>query len=425
MRPGSPVPISRAHGSPCSPAGSKPWQRPRAPPWRPESRIRRHQCRHAQERGWRPELVAGATYSPAADPVVAGVVYAATATGLHKTAQNGLLIYGNQWLREFCGIALSDLPRDPLSVVVPEDRDLVREQMVKRMRGEESLPQYTVRLPRKDGSIAHVELISKVVTYRGLPAIQGSIVDISAKVAAEQRLREYAARLEESNQLKQLFNDILSHDLLAPLWAASGQVDLLAERVQPEHRDPMRSIQSMLGEAREILADAHAFLRLRDDEGLSFSRLDVCALLREVATFFAPEFERKEIALDLRLSPALRAEASPVLKQAFSNLLSNALKYCLEGSTVIVEAHDGSRVRVVFRNRGERIPPEFREQVFQRFVQGGKRGIKGVGLGLAIVRRIADLHRGRAWIEDDPEGGCAFFFEFPSQRPLPDGANGR
>jgi PAS domain S-box-containing protein len=331
-------------------------------------------------------------------------------------AQNGLLVYGNQWLREFCGIAMSDLPRDPLSVVLPEDRDLVREQMVKRMRGEESLPQYTVRLPRQDGSIAHVELIAKVVTYRGLPAIQGSIVDVSAKVAAEQRLREYAGRLEESNQLKQLFNDILSHDLLDPLWGAAGQAGLLADRVPPEHRDALRSIQAALGEAREILSDAHAFLRLRDDEGLSFAPLDVCALLREVATAFAPEIAQQRIGVDLRVPKQLPVEASPVLRQAFSNLLSNALKYGPAGSAVIVEAQEGPLVRVVFRNRGECIPPEFRERVFQRFVQGGKRGIKGVGLGLAIVRRIAELHGGRAWVEDDPEGGCAFFFEFPGRR---------
>lgn len=333
-------------------------------------------------------------------------------------AQNGLLVYGNQWLREFCGIPMSGLPRDPLSVVVPEDRDLVREQMIKRIRGEDSLPQYTVRIPRPDGSVSHVELIAKVVTYRGLPAIQGSIVDISAKVAAEQRLREYAGRLEESNQLKQLFNDILSHDLLDPLWAASGLAGLLAERVPPEHRESLRSIQAALGEAKEILADAHAFLRLRDDEGLSFSSLDISSLIREVAAAFAPELERKGMVLELLVPAALRAEASPVLRQAFSNLLSNALKYGPEGSTVVLEAHAGPLVRVIVRNRGERIPPLFRERVFQRFVQGGKTGIKGVGLGLAIVRRIADLHGGRAWVEDDPAGGCAFFFEFPRDPSL-------
>ena len=74
-------------------------------------------------------------------------------------------------------------------------------------------------------------------------------------------------------------------------------------------------------------------------------------------------------------------------------------------------------MRVAVRNRGERIPEEYRARIFERFVQGGKRGIKGVGLGLAIVRRIAEIHGGRVWVEDDPGGGSVFFFEFPLLRP--------
>ncbi|MHB8835943.1 MAG: sensor histidine kinase [Candidatus Methylomirabilia bacterium] len=334
-------------------------------------------------------------------------------------AQNGLLIYGNQWLREFCGIPMSGLPRDPLSVVVPEDRPLVREQMLKRMRGEDALPRYTVRLPRPDGTVAHVDLIAKVMTYRGQPAIQGSIVDVSEKIAAENHLRRYAAELEESNKLRQLFNDILSHDLLDPLWAASGQADLLAARAPEEFRGPLGSIQAALGEAREILGDAHAFLQLRDEDGPGFADLDVAALLREVAASFEGEAGRRGIAIELRLPRTLRATASPILRQAFANLVSNALKYGPEGAAVTIEAENGpALVQVAVRNRGERIPEEFRQRVFERFVQGGKRGIKGVGLGLAIVRRIAELHGGHVRVEDDPGGGSVFFFVFPRQPPL-------
>lgn len=333
-------------------------------------------------------------------------------------AQNGLLIYGNQWLREFCGIPMSGLPRDPLSVVVPEDRALVGEQMVKRMRGEDALPRYTVRLPRPDGTVSHVDLIAKVMTYRGQPAIQGSIVDVSEKIAAENDLRRYAAELEESNQLRQLFNDILSHDLLDPLWAASGQADLLAARGPEACRQPLSSIQAALREAREILGDAHTFLQLRDEQGPGLEDVDVAALLREVAGSFAPEADRRGVAIDLRLPPTLRAHGSSILRQAFANLVSNALKHGPEGTAVVIEAEAGpSAVRVAVRNRGERIPEGDRARIFERFVQGGKRGIKGVGLGLAIVRRIAEIHGGRVWVEDDPGGGSVFFFEFPRQRP--------
>lgn len=333
-------------------------------------------------------------------------------------AQNGLLIYGNQWLRELCGIPMSGLPRDPLSVVVPEDRALVREQMLKRMRGEDALPRYTVRLPRRDGTVAHVDLLAKVMTYRGQPAIQGSIVDVSEKIEAENNLRRYAAELEESNKLRQLFNDILSHDLLDPLWAASGQADLLAVHAPEQCRGPLCSIQAALREAREILGDAHAFLELRDEEEPGLADFDVASLLREIAASFAAEAGRRGVAIDLRLPQTLRAKASPILRQAFANLVSNALKYGPEGSAVTIEAEARpSLVQVAVRNRGERIPEEFRGRIFERFIQGGKRGIEGVGLGLAIVRRIAEIHGGRVWVEDNPGGGSVFFFVFPRRPP--------
>lgn len=339
-------------------------------------------------------------------------------------AQDGLLIYGNQWLREFCGIPMSGLPRDPLSVVAPEDRGLVHEQMVKRMRGEETLPSYTVRLLRPDGSVSHAELIAKVMTYRGRPAIQGSVVDISGKVAAERRLQEYASELEESNKVRQLFNDILSHDLLDPLWAASGQLELLLGRASQERRAPLRSAQAALAEAKEILGDANAFLRLRDEDQLAHRLLDVAGLVRELAAALGPEAARRGVAVEVLAPPQVPAEASPVLRQAFANLLSNAIKYSPAGGTVTVEALAGPPVRVAFRNRGERVPEESRERIFQRFVQGGKRGIKGVGLGLAIVRRIAELHGARSWVEDDPAGGSVFFFELPPPQGPPDGTGG-
>ena len=88
-----------------------------------------------------------------------------------------MLIYGNRWLREYCGVPMTALPRSPLSVIVPEDRPLVLEQMTKRMRGEDALPHCTVRIPRHDGVVGHMELYAQVVNWHGRPAIQGSVVE--------------------------------------------------------------------------------------------------------------------------------------------------------------------------------------------------------------------------------------------------------
>ena len=150
-----------------------------------------------------PDSGAGGNAAPAGfpDPEAYAAIVENAPIGIY-IAQDGLLIYGNRWLREYCGIALSDLPRSPLSVVVPEDRALVLEQSTKRARGEEALAHYPVRIPRHDGVIGHMELYAQVVSWHGRPAIQGSVVDNTFRVAAERRLAEYTAHLEESNRYR-------------------------------------------------------------------------------------------------------------------------------------------------------------------------------------------------------------------------------
>ncbi|MBI5253168.1 MAG: HAMP domain-containing histidine kinase [Euryarchaeota archaeon] len=59
---------------------------------------------------------------------------------------------------------------------------------------------------------------------------------------------------------------------------------------------------------------------------------------------------------------------------------------------------------------------EYKQKIFDRFARIEKGGVKGTGLGLAIVKRIVDLHQGRAWVEDNPEGGSVFYVELPKKR---------
>ena len=191
-------------------------------------------------------------------------------------AQDGLLIYGNRWLREFCGIALSDLPRSPLSVVVPEDRPLVLEQMTKRMRGEDALPHYTVRIPRHDGFIGHMELYAQVVSWRGRPAIQGSVVDNTFRVEAERRLAQYTAHLEEANRYRQLFGEIVSNDLLNPVWVVQNYLRMVRDEGVTERQQSLVSrAEETLEKARGVLQDARAYLRAQEPRRLAAERLDL------------------------------------------------------------------------------------------------------------------------------------------------------
>ncbi len=112
------------------------------------------------------------------------------------------------------------------------------------------------------------------------------------------------------------------------------------------------------------------------------------------------------------------AEADPIrVEQVLRNLLDNAAKYSPEGGAIEVRGEFlAGRLTVSVRDQGPGIPPEDRERVFGRFQRGStarRPGSTGVGLGLAICRRLVEAHGGRIWADSAPGGGSAFFFTLP------------
>jgi signal transduction histidine kinase len=102
------------------------------------------------------------------------------------------------------------------------------------------------------------------------------------------------------------------------------------------------------------------------------------------------------------------------------NLVGNAVKYAAAGRRVAIGIADGGAEWVLsVRDWGGGIPDAYKETLFTRFERLGKEGVQGTGLGLAIARRIVELHGGKIWVEDNPEGGAVFLV---SVRKAPAGA---
>lgn len=328
-------------------------------------------------------------------------------------AQDAQLIYGNRWLREFCGIPMAELPRSPLSVVVPEDRALVLEQMTKRIRGEDALPHYTVRIPRHDGFVAHMELYAQVVTWRGRPAIQGSVVDITAMIESERRLREYTVHLEESNRYRQLFSEIISNDLLNPVWVVQNYLRMVRdEGVSVRQQTLIARADETLERAREILQDARAYLRVQEPRRLAAEALDLGELIGAAVEGLRRQWERNGQRPEVRLPGAITVMGNPSLREVFTNLLANAIEHSPAGETIEIVASAGELIRVEVRDRGPGVPRQERERIFRRFERLGPGG--GVGLGLSIVKTLVEMHGGRVWVEDNPGGGSIFALELPT-----------
>jgi PAS domain S-box-containing protein len=353
--------------------------------------------------------------SAALPPEVCGNLIEEAAVGV-CVVQDGRIVYANRWLREFRGAAAGDdLPPDALAVIHPDDRALATRQMQMLLAGEDASPCCTVRFIQPDGGVREVEFHGKKIDYRGRPAIQGTLVDITARIGADRNLQEHAARLEESNHVRHLFGDILSHDLMNPVWIAENYLRLVMDGGVPDDKRPYYDgMRGALAKARAMLADARTYLRIQDLVAFAGESIELGQLAEAVAQSLRPLAEEKGQTIAVTVAGSAVISASPLIREVVWQLLSNAIKYGPRDSAIEVAVSAGPRVRLEVRDRGLGVPAEGRERIFRRFESMDKGPITGNGLGLAIVRRVVDLHGGKVWVEHNPGGGSVFVAEFPA-----------
>ncbi len=237
---------------------------------------------------------------------------------------------------------------------------------------------------------------------------------ITKRKRAEQALKKYAKDLEESNQLKDLFTDIMHHDVLNPAGVIRNTTEFLLDDAKGEERQMLEVISRNIGRQIEMVESASKLSKLGSVEDMEREDLDLKEIIDGVCEDFTPIIQAAGMELENRVTERMPIKANPVIEDIFLNFLSNAAKYAPEGKKVVIEASDdGESYKVGVKDYGEGIPNEFKEGIFSRFMRRGKEGVRGSGLGMAIAKRIVDLHGGKMWIEDNPEGGSIFYVSLP------------
>ncbi len=232
---------------------------------------------------------------------------------------------------------------------------------------------------------------------------------------SKQELMVYAEELQHSNQLKELFADILRHDLLNPASLINGFVGILLELEDDEKKKSLLSnIEKSNINLINIIEQAAEFAKLDSVTGLDFSEHDLGVILTNIVDEFIPEFEKREMTISLETEGSYPVLVHPTIKQVFANLVSNAIKYSPEGSHVGISISDSDdQWKACVKDQGSGIPEEDRELIFTRFsrLDKAKKGsIKGTGLGLAIVHKIVTLHNGSVGVDSNfPEEGSTFW----------------
>ncbi|HYG56683.1 MAG TPA: HAMP domain-containing sensor histidine kinase, partial [Symbiobacteriaceae bacterium] len=236
----------------------------------------------------------------------------------------------------------------------------------------------------------------------------------------EHKVTERTRELAQANQLQTQFLATVSHELRTPLTSIIAFTELLLKQ-DPTGRQK-EYLEDVLESSRRLLVMVNDLLDL---SRLSAGRvelftdvLDLPELVCQVERSVSPLAEKKGISL---ITEPM-ADLPPVLidplrmKQVLLNLLGNAIKFTPEGGSVHIGAQNlGEFVQVHVRDTGPGIPPDQHKRIFEAFrrIEAPGHQHPGSGLGLALARNLVELHGGRIWVENPPEGGSLFCFTVP------------
>jgi PAS domain S-box-containing protein len=217
----------------------------------------------------------------------------------------------------------------------------------------------------------------------------------------------------EVDQMKSEFLSTAAHELRTPMASIFGYTELMMTRAMPPERQRMvmetvhRQTAMMITIVNELLDLAR--IESRRGKDFHIQRLDVAELVREMVHDFKPPDDRAAPVTRLPFgAPRVRADRSKLL-QALNNVLSNAYKYSPDGGTVTVDTlEEGELVGVRIRDQGIGMAPHELARVCERFYRADTSGrIPGTGLGMSIVKEIAELHGGRLDIASQPGQGTS------------------
>ena len=244
---------------------------------------------------------------------------------------------------------------------------------------------------------------------------------IQQRQFAEERVR--LIREQEANRAKDEFLATLSHELRTPLNVMLGWVQLLKKNGMNQEvlERAVDAIERSARTQTQLVDDLLDITRIRNDSlQLAMRAMNLPSVIEPAADGFRPvaESRRIDLAVQLTSGECMVLGDADRLQQVVNNLLSNAIKFTPDGGSVSLTLEKlDSICRICVKDSGKGIDPDFLPYIFDRYSQSkdtksGRKG--GLGLGLAIVHRIVEMHGGTIRAESDGDGkGSTFTVELP------------
>lgn len=315
-----------------------------------------------------------------------------------------------------------------LARVHPEDVELVLKALSATEQGGSFAVEHRVVHP--DGTVLHVSQVAEIIRNAAGEAqmMVGTCQDVTEDKVAERALMQAKHSAEAANRAKSSFLATMSHELRTPLNAIIGFAQLIEqERFGSVGYDKYKEYIGHIRESGEhLLAMINDILDLsRVESGqtaLNESLIDLTQLVRRTIGLMEAKARDGGLLLEVRLPaslPLLRGDERAI-KQILLNLAANAMKFTKPGGQVTVEvAIAGDTLELSVTDTGIGIAPADQKRIFEPFVQVESelnRRFEGTGLGLPLVRSLAEQHGGRIVLQSTPGKGTRVAVHFPGSR---------
>jgi len=331
---------------------------------------------------------------------------------------NGTVISWNAAAERIFGYSSEEMVGKSIRTIIPADRQAEEDDVLARMRRGERVEHFDTVRQRKDGSFVDISLtVSPIRDATGRIIGASKIArDVSERKRAEEMLRE-------STALKDQFLSMVSHELRTPIATILGNGQLLLRRSDVLAADDKhQALADIVGETerlQRIIENLLVLSRMDAGREIEPEPVHLPRLVADAVASFQRHSSSGTISVEVREPVAIACAEPTLVNHVMDNLLSNATKYSPHGSpiSVIVSTNDDGRAEVSVLDRGMGFSDEEAGQLFAPFYRSKAAAAQagGMGLGLAVCRRILEVQGGTIEARSRPGGGAEFSFTLPTE----------
>jgi PAS domain S-box-containing protein len=337
-----------------------------------------------------------------------------------------------QEFHRIAGCVLEDLKTTGwwTEVVHPDERQAVLEFFQSMIASREP-NEMEHRIVTKKGEARWLHLSAKPQwdeKNQRVAAIVGAAKDVTERKQTEVRIKElnaelgrHVAEIEAANKELENFAHTLSHELKTPLMGIEGFSQLLKERyskfLDSKGQEYVGILCKNAQHMKELIDDLLSFFKLGRKD-MEYSLVDMGKVAQEAYEQTRTAYPDRSIRMEMKEIPPAYGD-QVMLWHVFSNLLENAIKFSKSQPVALIEVGGRAEAEAAtyyVKDNGIGFPMEEADRIFQTFERlHSSEEFQGMGIGLAIVRRIVQRHGGKAWAEGKPDAGSVFHFSIANK----------